>query len=367
MGWFEENAPGVKGRASGTPQKPAQGKAPSLASQFGVAAQALSPGIMDITRGAVKALPLAAGIGGEGLGAAGAGLLGLPSGPGAAGTAYAGKVAGGAAGGYGGKVAENAIAMSPAGEFLGMDQPQSLTEGAGKEAALMGLGTGVGVPLGDIASKVGGTLSGKALKQLAAKAEDAVRASPHKFDPVALLKPLGALKARAANMGAEEAAAVDEMGKNFLKNKEGLISALKLHEIRRDLGLAASKAFGRQGAAGAGMPPIEGLQAEFNKTISNAAREMLTQRNNLGQELIPGYGAILRKEAGEIAARNLVPRGTTGPLHPSALNPLGVPELINRAAFAKPVVQGVGNFLSNPNVLEFLHRFPQFGAQVLAQ
>lgn len=331
---------------------------PSDLRALGMAAEALHPVAMGLGRAGTRALPMIGSGIGEGAGIAAGGALGLPAGPGAVATGYAGGVAGGALGGAGGRLAQNAVNLSPVGEFLGNHRPAGLTEGVGGSAAMGGAASAVGLPLGGAASRVAGVLTGKTLARAGAVAEDAAKASKLKVDPSSVLKGVAKLEKEAALMGEKEMATVQKLKDSFLGPKKGPLSALDLHDLRQTADKVAENIH-KARAANQVVGPKQAMRGRFWEAVGNDARAIL-------KDHVAGYREAVKESQKAIGSMKRVPTVTEGPIRGTLTNPFGVPELATRAVMGKPAMNAYGNVLDNPAVQSLLRQGPR-GMMLLQQ
>lgn len=322
---------------------------------IGMGFEATNPLMMALLRGGIDALPAAASFGGEVAGGALGGLAGLLGGPAAPVTvpagAYAGAVGGAAGGGYTGQVGRNAIAGSPVGDFLGMTQPKSLTQGAGQQAKVGAISTAIGGPVANVAGRVGGVMSGKTLARASANAENIARSSKLKFNTGDVITKLRELKDEAAQMGMREYKALQRMEDNFLSTKGESLTAHELHRIRQIADNIAEKIQGRREAK---LPvgPALAMKGRFWENLGNQARALL-------KDNVEGYAGAMGETRKAIASRERLPRVQEGPIRPTATNLMGLTEVVGRGLAGQPALQAYGNLLESPQFLGLLAQSPR--------
>lgn len=328
----------------------------------GTIMEGLHPTGMALSRLGVESLPTAGSLAGELGGVALAGAAGLPSGPGALATGYAGGVAGGALGSAGGRVARNAVAMSPAGEFLGVQRPSSIGEGVGGAAAQGAGASALGLPLGAAASRVAGVLTGKTLARAGAQAEHAARASNLRVDATSVLKGVEKLEKEAAMMGEREMRAVqklkDSMLKPRLRGGKLTLSGQDLHELRQVADKVAENIH-KARQANQVIGPKQEMRGRFWEAVGNDARAIL-------KEHVPGYREAMKASQKAIGSMKRVPRVSEGPIRGTLTNPFGAPELATRAVMGRPAMEAYGGILDSPVTQSLLRQGPR-GLMLLQQ
>lgn len=310
---------------------------------------------------AIESLPTALGLGGEIAGGAGAAALAAPTGPGAIIAGLMGKTAGGAAGGAVGRVARNAAAASPLGALFGNEPASSLTEGVGREAAIQGGASALGVPLAGAAERVAGVLTGKTLARAAAVAEDAARGSNKMTPRVELLDGLKMLEAEAQRMGTREVKALEKLKASFMGGDPQL-TALDLHDLRQTADKVA-KGIHDAKAAKQVVGPKQAMRGRFWEQVANYARGIL-------KESSPEYAAAMKESQKAIGSLKRVPVVSDAPIRGTLTNPFGVPEMATRALLGRPAMDAYGRVLDSPATQGALGLSPRtlaYFAELLSQ
>lgn len=348
------------GSAGTSPAAPAPEM--SMARMAGIGMATAHPAGMGLARAGIEALPTAGALAGETAGAGLGATVGAAGGPLAAATGYAGGVAGGAAGGATGRLARNAVAMSPAGEFLDIPAPGSLTEGVGGEAGRQAGASAIGIPAAGAAARTAGVLTGRTLSRAGAVAENVARSSNLRVSPKALLKNAERLLEEAKLIGGAEVAAVKKKIQSFLGSQPHSMSMVRLHNLRQAMDDIARPIHDAMKIAGKGGPPVGpkmALRGRFAKAVADDARAFL-------KDNVPGYAPAMRSSERAIASMKRIPRVSEGPIHGSLTNPFGAPELLTRTLMGPSAMGGYGRMLENPAVQSLLAQGPR-GALLLQE
>lgn len=301
-------------------------QAPGDASAAALGSQAQpEPDFLDKVLGFLPAV--GGGVGGLAGGAGGAAFgLGFGGIPGA--------LAGAGVGGAGGEAARQLILQS-----LGRQAPQT-SEEAASAIGRQGLEQIGNEAAGGLIAKpvafVGKTLTGKALAKASARTREIYTAATQqgvRHNGMDLVNGFADLQAEIATLSPMASERLKLVAKDFMSNKAGNLTPLRLQRIKQ-VADEASKKIKDSLSKGQLPSPTQQLKARFYDLASNNAREMLRS--------IPGAQQAEAVTQRAIKARRLIPRATEGPIRPTLTNLLGTTELAGRAALSKPVLKGAG-------------------------
>jgi len=156
-------------------------------------------------------------------------------------------------------------------------------------------------------AKVGGTITGRILRETSRATKALYREAGRQgieFDPLLLTQGFGRLLDDAGVVGPNAQKSLLKMANNFMKNKGGPVSPVRLQRFKQIADGIAKPIFEAE-RKGLAPPSVAEMQrARFFKMIGDNAREAL--------RTIPGAEKAERASQGAIKARRLVPIAPAG-------------------------------------------------------